>query len=112
MAQATVKSIEVKKEGVGKKGPWKLYKVVTEDGQEPTGFDYVSPGDVIDIESVQNGEYTNLNYKKAKLSAAPAAAPAASGGGTSDKRVLKLLVLVAQQVGVDQQEVMAILEDN
>lgn len=121
MAQAIVSTCTVFKTGTGKKGPWTLYKVTTQDGQEPTGFDFVNPGDAIEVTQTQNGQYTNLNYKKVDGAAAPAAAPATSPGaaapaagqpaaGASDPRVLRLLIVMAEQIGVPNERIMEILE--
>lgn len=126
MQQATVSTCTVFKTGTGKKGPWTLYKVVTTDGQEPSGFDLVQPGEIIEITSVQNGQYTNLNYKKvagAQVAAAPAAAPytpptaqpaaapQAVAPAANDPRVLRLLVLIATQVGIPNEQIMGIVEN-
>ena len=113
----TVESSSVFKQGVGANGPWTIYKLkLVGDPQEPTGFDPVQPGDKVTITQVQNGNYTNLNYKKvdaqpaaaapAQQAAAPAAAPAA---GNSDPRVVKLLVVIAEQIGVDKNQILNVL---
>lgn len=114
----TVKTATVFKTGTGAKGPWTIYKLTLEnDPQEPTGFDQVQPGDQVDVTQTQNGQYTNLNYKKVEgaaaaaapaQGAAPASAPAASG--SSDARVLKLLVIIAEQVGVDKDQILEVLQ--
>lgn len=127
MNQATVSTCTVFKQGNGKKGPWTLYKVVTTDGQEPSGFDFVNPGELIELTSVQNGQYTNLNYKKvagAQVAAAPAQAPytpptaqpaaapqAVTPPAGNDPRVLRLLVLIATQVGIPNEQIMGIVEN-
>lgn len=125
MSQATVQSSAIFKQGTGAKGPWTLYKVMTTDGQEPTGFDFVQPGEIIELTQTQNGQYTNLNYKKSTMAAAPAqvapnpayAQPAPVGAGTptptpagNDPRVLKLMVTMAEQVGVPAETIKGILE--
>ena len=99
------------KTGTGKRGPWTLYKVTTTDGQEPTGFDFVQNGETIEITQTQNGQYVNLNYTKVDPAAVQQAAPAPAAPATSaDPRALKLLVLIAQQMGVDQTRVANILD--
>lgn len=110
----TVESSAVFKQGTGAKGPWTIYKLkLVGDPQEPTGFDAVSPGDKVTIVQKKNGEYVNLNYSKVEAPAgaaaqAPAqASPAPAGGG--DARVMKLLVVVAEQVGVDKNQILDIL---
>lgn len=130
MAQAIVANCVQFKTGQGKRGPWTLYKVTTTDGQEPTGFDFVNNGEAIEVTQTQNGQYVNLNYAKVDPSAvqqaAPAAAPAAyqppaaqpaatpvaapAPATSADPRALKLLVLIAQQMGVDQTRVANILD--
>lgn len=105
----TVASSTVFKQGVGAKGPWTIYKLTLQgDPQEPTGFDQVQPGDKVTLETVQNGQYTNLNYKKVKpVQAAPAATGAPAG--SSDQRVLKLLLLIAEQMGIDKEKQLEVL---
>lgn len=129
MSQAIVANCVQFKTGTGKRGPWTLYKVTTTDGQEPTGFDFVQNGETIEITQTQNGQYVNLNYAKVDPATvqqaapaaapapaqapyqAPAAAPAQAAPATSaDPRALKLLVLIAQQMGVDQTRVANILD--
>lgn len=133
MSTAIVANCVQFKTGTGKRGPWTLYKVTTTDGQEPTGFDFVQNGETIEITQTQNGQYVNLNYAKvdpaAVQQAAPAAAPApaqapyqapaaqpvaapapAAPATSADPRALKLLVLIAQQMGVDQTRVANILD--
>ena len=129
MSQAIVANCVQFKTGTGKRGPWTLYKVTTTDGQEPTGFDFVQNGETIEITQTQNGQYVNLNYAKVDPATvqqaapaaapapaqapyqAPAAAPAPAAPATSaDPRALKLLVLIAQQMGVDQTRVANILD--
>lgn len=125
MSQATVQSCVQFKTGTGKKGPWTLYKVTTTDNQEPTGFDFVQPGEIIELTQTQNGQYTNLNYAKvdgaAPQAAAPAAAPAANlpagspaaqaqaapvaVGGDEGKRILAMLTVIATQLGADPQSI-------
>lgn len=114
----TVESATVFKQGTGAKGPWTIYKLTLQgDAQQPTGFDQVVPGDKVTVEQVQNGQYTNLNYKKVQApqgQAAPAqgatapaaAAPAATG---NDPRVIKLLVMIAEQIGCDKNAILDIL---
>lgn len=116
---ATVESSVVKKTGQGKRGPWTLYVAKLNDGREAGGFDNVQPGDVVEIETVQNGDYTNYNFKKLKdqpagggQTAAPAQSNDQPAAGGRDPRVVKILVLIAEQVGVDREKVMAILEEN
>lgn len=140
MSQAIVQSCTQFKTGVGKKGPWTLYKVVTTDNQEPTGFDYVQPGEYIEVTQTQNGQYTNLNYAKAAPGAAPAPAPAqpapapaaapapyqapaaapaaapapvaaAPVAGGNDPRLLRLLVIMAEAMGVQKEQIMEVLEN-
>ena len=85
-------------------------------------------GETIEVTQTQNGQYVNLNYAKvdpAAVQQAPAAAPApaaqpayqapaaqpvAAPATTADPRALKLLVLIAQQMGVDQTRVANILD--
>lgn len=130
MAQAIVANCVQFKTGQGKRGPWTLYKVTTTDGQEPTGFDFVNNGETIEVTQTQNGQYVNLNYAKvdpAAVQQAPAAAPAPAAqpayqppaaapvaapapATSADPRALKLLVLIAQQMGVDQTRVANILD--
>ena len=130
MSTAIVANCVQFKTGTGKRGPWTLYKVTTTDGQEPTGFDFVQNGETIEITQTQNGQYVNLNYAKvdpaAVQQAAPAAAPAPAPAAyqapaaqpaaapapatSADPRALKLLVLIAQQMGVDQTRVANILD--
>jgi len=130
MAQAIVANCVQFKTGQGKRGPWTLYKVTTTDGQEPTGFDFVNNGETIEVTQTQNGQYVNLNYAKVDPTAvqqAPAAAPAPAAqpayqpptaqpaaapapATSADPRALKLLVLIAQQMGVDQTRVANILD--
>ena len=113
----TVESSSVKKQGVGAKGPWTIYQLkIVGDPQEPTGFDPVNPGDKVTISQVQNGKYTNLNYEKVESQApaaqaqqpatTPVGAPAA---GSSDPRVVKLLVVIAEQIGVDKNQILNVL---
>lgn len=127
MTQYKVVSSEVKKTGTsnknGKAIPWTLY-VLTLEGTDikPGGFAKVEPGDMIVVKEVKNGDYTNYNYEKAEVgevtapddgatapvSAQPASTPTATGSG-ADPRALKLLVLVAEQIGVDKNQIMDIL---
>ena len=133
MSTAIVANCVQFKTGQGKRGPWTLYKVTTTDGQEPTGFDFVNNGETIEVTQTQNGQYVNLNYAKvdpAAVQQAPVAAPAAAPvayqppaaqpaaapvaapapATSADPRALKLLVLIAQQMGVDQTRVANILD--
>jgi hypothetical protein len=105
-----VTSVEVKKTGQGPKGPWTLYNITVDDNESKyiSGFDKVEVGDTVEVSSVQNGEYTNWNYKKPKASKGSTAAP--SAGGAADPRTLKLLVVIAEQVGVEKETVLSILE--
>lgn len=110
MQEYKVLSTEVFKQGVSAKNnkPWTIYKAVVEgrDGFV-TGFDKVEPGSMVTIEAVQNGEYTNYNYKAVKNSqAAPSASPASGGSDKTNLRVLvfvaELLAEIAPQVGLDR----------
>lgn len=114
----TVATATVFKTGTGAKGPWTIYKLtLVGDAQEPTGFDQVVPGDKVTVTQTQNGQYTNLNYKKVQgAAAAPAAAaPAATAPNAaapvagSDPRIMKMLVTIAEQVGVDKNAILDIL---
>lgn len=124
MSQLTVQSCTFKKSGNGARGPWTLYTVVLNDGREATGFDQVNPGETVEVTETQNGQYTNLNYKKVGgTQAAPAAQqqqqqaqpqgqPAATPGvaGTGDPRVLKMAILIAEQIGVSKEAIMEVLQ--
>lgn len=108
----TVKSQEVFKTGTGPKGPWTLYKI-TVDGYDSgksfiTGFDPVSVGDKVTITQKQNGEFVNHNYTKVKTGGVAASAPA--GNADDVKKALKLMVLVAEQVGVEKEKIMEVLQ--
>lgn len=105
------------KSGTGKNGkPYTMYKAQLADGREATGFVQVAPGTMVEVTETQNGQYTNLNYALQQgnaaqaapdqQQAAPAATPAASG---SDPRVLKLMVLICEQVGVPTERIQEVL---
>lgn len=126
MEQYTVQTATVFKQGQGKRGPWTLYKLtLVGNPQEPTGFDVVNPGDLVTLETTSNTgndgkTYQNVNYKKVEgAAAAPAAAattqaaPATAAGNPNDsKRILKLLTLIATQVGIDNDKILEVLSDN
>lgn len=107
-------SSEVFKQGTGSKGPWAIYQVQLEGypgNHRITGFDAVQPGQLVTVEATQNGEYTNYNYKIVKGASPTATAPSKTTGvAGSDPRALKLLVLIAEQVGVSPDEIAAVLE--
>lgn len=137
----TVESVELFKKGTISKGKrkgqtWRLWQIETEEGTDAKGFDKVKEGDEVEIfetttyDEDGDPEYTNTNFrvvkggaKKAKK-AAPAddddddddeeeapekSAKAVSTG--SDKRIMKLLVVIAEQIGVDKEEIDQILEE-
>lgn len=114
---------------IGKDGnprTWTMYKAVLQGyNGEVVGFDAVNPGDMVTLEEKQNGQYTNVNYKAVKAGeaqaapaqaqaqpayVAPGAAPVAAGN--EDKRVLKLLVLMAEQMAIPAEAIKEILEGN
>lgn len=127
----TVESAAIFKQGQGAKGPWTLYKLkLVGDPQEPTGFDPVAYGDKVTLQqSPTTGkdgkQYTNLNYTKSAGSVAaapaqaalgqqyqaqaPAAAPQAAAPVGADPRVLKMLVKIADHIGIDRNETLDIL---
>lgn len=119
--QYTVETASVFKEGQGVNGPWVIYKLkLSGNPQEPTGFDVVNPGDQVTVEQVEttkNGKtYKNLNYKKVEgAQTAPAAAPSAAPtqdatpAAGNDPRVVKLLVVIAEQIGVDKNQILNVL---
>lgn len=115
----TVESASVFKQGTGTNGAWIIYKLkLVGDPQEPTGFDMVMAGDKVTVaqaETTKNGKtYKNLNYKKvegaqgASTNNAVAPAQTASAGG-GDPRVVKLLVVIAEQIGVDKNQILNVL---
>jgi hypothetical protein len=115
----TVESASVFKQGEGTKGPWTIYKLkLVGNQQEPTGFDMVMAGDKVTVaqtETTKNGKtYKNLNYTKVEgaqaASTSNVAAPAqtASAGG-GDPRVVKLLIVIAEQIGVDKNQILSVL---
>ena len=126
MQTGTVANCAQYKTGVGANGPWTLYEVTLADGQKARGFTFVTNGQTVELDSVQNGQYTNLNYKVLKDGAAPAqnpqpvAQPAYTPPApaqtiqaptpTSDPRALKLLVLIANQMAIDTNQINDILE--
>lgn len=102
-----VKSVSVLKTGSGDKGPWTLYELELEGyDKRVKGFHKVEVGDMVDVTVKENGQYTNYNYTKAKSTGGSTSA----GGGASDPRALKLLTVVAEQVGVDKQVILDILD--
>jgi hypothetical protein len=113
-----VASSEIVKQGVGAKGPWTLYKAkLNGNPQEPVGFEPVQAGDKVTVTQTTNKGYTNLNFKKVAAEAAPStgsiAAPTVATTAESsnnDKRVVKLLVLMAEQMGIDKNQILDILE--
>ncbi len=112
--QYKVISTEFIKNGSGAKGPWTLYKAILEGTDiKPSGFAALQPGDMVTVEEKINGEYTNYNYTKVKAGAsaapAPSTQPAVSGG---DPRALKLLTVIAEQIGVEKQVILDILAGN
>lgn len=110
---------EVKKTGSsttknGAQRPWTLY-VLTLEGTDikPSGFEKVQPGDMVSLKAVENVKdgvtYTNHNYEKVDTGTTSQAQTASTGG--EDKRVLKLLTVIAEQIGVDRQQLMDILQE-
>lgn len=100
------------KTGTGPKGSWTIWKIEV-DGYDSgkswiTGFDKVAQGDKVTIEEVQNGNYTNHNYKKVKTDGEKVQTTSGQPNA-SDARLLKLMVLMAQQMGIDKNEILEII---
>lgn len=104
---------------------WTMYSVTLEGyNGDVKGFDAVNPGDFVTLESKQNGQYTNTNYKAVKADAAqPAAqgqptyvapgAPAAAPSSSVERdarRSLELLVRMAEQMAIPAETIKEILE--
>lgn len=111
-----VTSVEVKKTGSGAKGPWTLYNITVDDNPSKfiSGFAKVDVGDEVVLEEKtiekDGNTYVNLNYSKPKAPTTHASAPSAStGGGVEDKRILKLLTIIAEEVGIEKNVIMDIL---
>jgi len=73
--QITVKEAKFFKEGESKKGKWKLYKVIADDGTEYTTFDgkasHLTPGTIIDTGPITlDGD--NRSLKKVTIVSEPA----------------------------------------
>lgn len=114
--QYQVKSVETKS-GVGKNDkPYTLY-LVGADGldKSASGFQKVEVGDTIEVETVERNGYTNYNFTKVDTSTTGGAQAASEGvattAGASDKRVLNLLVRIAEQVGVEKSDIYDVLSD-
>lgn len=109
----------------GQPRTWTMYDVTLEGyNGSVKGFDAVNPGDMVTLTESQNGQYVNVNYKAVKAgegqpaaSAAPApyvapgAQPAATAPATSDKRILELLVVMAEQMAIPAETIKGILEN-
>lgn len=101
------------KTGRGAKGPWVLREVTLEGtDKKARGFDAVIPGDEVELTEVQNGEYTNTNYKKVKVGGG--VSPTAVTGGAVEtslaKKQLALLTLIAEQLGVSKELILEVME--
>lgn len=113
--QYKVISTEVIKQGTGQKGPWTLYGATVEGSDtKPAGFTPVQPGDFISVEAKQNGQYTNYNYTKVDgaptASAAPVSAATTPTGDPSLRKMLGVLIALAEQMGVPKERIMEALE--
>lgn len=97
-----VTEVSIKKEGTGKKGPWKMFQAVLDDGRKATGFDQVHVGDWVEV--TQDGQY--LNYKKVdKPQNGPANAPQSPqqsfNGATLDQRQRAIIRQHSQSMALE-----------
>lgn len=105
-----VVTVETIKTGTGKKGPWTLRKVTLEGTEfEPSGFDVVNPGDMVTVSEVQNGDYTNYNYKKVKATVGQPSAVKGSETATVMK-TLAVVLLIADKMGIPKEELLEVME--
>lgn len=101
---ATVISVSVKKQGVGRKGAWTMYEAVLDNGTKASGFDLVAVGDTVSVE--QQGQY--LNYKKSANGAPQAQAPRqqAPWAGSSDDRSNRIERQHSQEMAIRTADLM------
>lgn len=107
-----VNSVAVIKQGSGSKGPWTLREVTLEGSDKKArGFDAVIVGDEVELTETQNGDYVNVNYKKA--SSSPKSSTTVTGGAADvalARKTLAILVLLAEQMGVDKERLLEVME--
>lgn len=91
--------------------PYTLY-IATLEGTDikPSGFEKVEIGDMVDITEKQNGQYTNHNFTKVKESTVGQGVSGTTYSNNSDPRAVKLLTLIAEQIGVDKQTILDVLD--
>ena len=90
--QITVKEAKFLKDGESKKGKWRLFKVVSQDGVEYTTFDtkaeQLSPGAVIEIGDITIKDGDKRSFKELAMVSegkAPASSPQSNGNGMSQE---------------------------